>query len=181
MSEPALKLMTVDEFLAFEDGTSTRYELVGGQIVAMAPARDVHGTIVLNAAFAIRTLLPKGCRPVGEAGIFVDDLNFYEADVAVTCSPPDDRGYSRDPTLLVEVLSPSTRSHDLGAKADAYSQLPSVREIWLVDSERRWVRQWRRIAEGWIVTLPITGQASFRSDVLGAEISLDQLYAETAL
>ena len=43
------------------------------------------------------------------------------------------------------------------------------------------MRLWRRVAEGWIVSLPITGTASFRSEVLGAEFALDQLYVETNL
>ena len=37
MSEPALRRMTVDEFLDWEDGTDTRYELIAGVVVAMAP------------------------------------------------------------------------------------------------------------------------------------------------
>jgi Uma2 family endonuclease len=39
MSEPAFRRMTVSEFLRWEDGSDTRYELIGGAIVAMAPRR----------------------------------------------------------------------------------------------------------------------------------------------
>ena len=46
MAEPARRLWTLDEFLAFDDGTDRRYELLDGQIVAMAPASDVHGALV---------------------------------------------------------------------------------------------------------------------------------------
>ena len=48
MAEPARRLWTLDEFLAFDDGTDTRYELLDGQIVAMAPASDVHGALVMR-------------------------------------------------------------------------------------------------------------------------------------
>ena len=46
MAEQAQTLMTVDEFLAWDDGTDTRYELVDGTVRAMAPPAGAHGTIV---------------------------------------------------------------------------------------------------------------------------------------
>ncbi len=49
MAEPARRLWTLDEFLAFDDGTDTRYELFDGQIVAMAPTSDRRRCT--NAAF----------------------------------------------------------------------------------------------------------------------------------
>jgi Uma2 family endonuclease len=45
MAEPAEKRWTVEEFLAWDDGTDRRYELVAGQIVAMAPPSEAHATI----------------------------------------------------------------------------------------------------------------------------------------
>ena len=46
MAEPARRLWSLDEFLAFDDGSDTRYELFDGQIFAMAPTSDVHGALV---------------------------------------------------------------------------------------------------------------------------------------
>ena len=45
MAEPAEKRWTVEEFLAWDDGTDHRYELVDGEVVAMAPPSEAHGTI----------------------------------------------------------------------------------------------------------------------------------------
>ena len=45
MAEPAIKRMTLDEFLCWEDGTDTRYELVGGFPAAMAPPARAHGML----------------------------------------------------------------------------------------------------------------------------------------
>jgi Uma2 family endonuclease len=181
MNEPALRRMSVDEFLLWDDGSSQRYELVDGHAVAMAPTREAHGAITARAIVEIDRRLKPPCRTVAEAGIAVDDANFYIADVAVTCSPPSPQGMLQAPVLVVEVLSPSTRGFDLGIKADAYSTLPSVREVWLIDGERRWVRLWRREGEHWIVSLPIQGQGTFASQVLDAEITLDSLYLGSGL
>lgn len=180
MAEPARRRMTVEEFLAFEDGTDTRHELVGGELVAMAPPLERHSTVAFAVATAIAARLPSGCRGLVEAGIRLDESNLFQADLAVSCAPVDPEGLVRDPVLIVEVLSDGTRRFDLGEKADRYSQLPSCREIWLVDSTRPWLRLWRRSGDLWTVTLPIT-QGSFRSEVLGAEVPVVELYRGTDL
>ncbi len=181
MSEAARELWTVEAFLARGERPGVREELHAGRIVAMAPARDQHGTIVANAVVAIRRRLRAPCRAVVDAGVRIDEATLFVPDLVVSCSPRDAEGRTIDPVLIVEVLSPATRSFDLGLKADAYSELPSCREIWLIDSERRWVRIWRRLAEGWSVTLPMRGVARFTSELLGDEIGLDELYADTGL
>jgi hypothetical protein len=53
-----------------------------------------------------------------------------------------------------------------------------VREVWLVDSTRRWAKIHRRVEGGWFVADAI-GQGGFRSEVLGADVALDEIYADT--
>ena len=124
MAEPARRAMTVEEFLAFTDGTDTRYELVGGELVATAPPLERHSVVAFAVAVAIDRRLPRGCRGLVEAGIRLDAHTLFQADLAVSCAPLDANGLVRDPVLIVEVLSDSTRRFDLGEKADRYSQLP---------------------------------------------------------
>ncbi|BCX19284.1 MAG: hypothetical protein KatS3mg117_2966 [Geminicoccaceae bacterium] len=180
MAEPARRLMTVEEFLAFDDRTDTRYELVGGELVAMAAASPAHGTLVVNAAAIVRSRLPPGCRAMTQVAVPVGAHDSFVPDLVVTCTGALDARFVADPVLVVEVLSPSTRSFDLGEKADRYSQLPSCREIWLVDSTRSWMRLWRRAGELWTVTLPIV-EGGFESEVLAAEIPLAELYQGSGL
>ena len=123
--------MTLAEFLTWDDGTATHYELVRGQPVAMAPPAERHGRIVMNLGRHIGNRLKPPCSVVGQAGITLPgrDDAFYEADLAVTCAPPDpDRQHVVDPILIVEVLSPSTAQHDRGTKLPDYCDQPSVRE-----------------------------------------------------
>lgn len=185
MTNSAVSLhMTVDQFLAWDDGTDTRYELVEGTVVAMAPAADRHGSISGNVCGEInRALEPRPpCRGVIEAGIWIDDRNYFVPDVAATCAQPSESVPVVEPFLIVEVVSPSNLGSELSSKVQAYITLPSVMEIWIIDSTKRWFQLWRRGGpESWIVGLPLAGDNAFDSPTLAARISLDRLYRNTGL
>jgi Uma2 family endonuclease len=187
MSEPAATppRMTVAEFMKWDDGTDTRYELVDGRVVAMSPAFEPHGRIAGNAFVEIDRRLESRspCTGVVEGGIRLNDKDYNVADVAATCSPPSEDGYVAEPFLIVEVLSDSDRGKRAKEKVDDYIALPSVREIWLIDSRKRWVQQWWREGEDrWVVRLPMRGSATFASPTLGGEpVALDRLYRNTGL
>lgn len=185
MADAAHELLTVEDWLAFDDGTDTRYELLGGVLVAMPPTSDRHGTISYNAARLIEDAAGQSpCRPVIGAGIEIPGRSRRRAciaDVAYACGPPDDEGLLEAPRLIVEVSLPSTKGVDKMRKVPDYSRLPSVEEIWLIESRARWVMVWSRVEGIWIGTLPLTGSQSFRSRMLDAEIHLDGLYRNTEL
>lgn len=180
MRDSAERPMTVDEFMRWDDGTDTRYELDEGVPMAMAPPAGPHGTIVANAIgicwSRLRDRAP--CRPHSEAGILISARTRWQADLAVTCQPP--AANVEDPSLIVEVLSPSTRTHDLGRKLLDYQSLPAVQEIWLIDSERRWLQHWRREGDHWRVQ-DFVGSSSFPSPTLEGEVPLDELYRNSGL
>lgn len=188
--------MTVAEFLKWDDGTDTVYELFDGRpvaryarsgnasVVAMAPPAPRHGRIAGNAVAEIERRLENRppCGAVVEGGIQVGDAKYYVADVAATCAPLSEEGFVREPFLVVEIVSDSDRGTKALAKVQDYIALPSVQEIWLVDGRRRWVQQWRRGGEDrWIVTLPLTGSARFDSLTLEGTVELDRLYRNTGL
>ena len=178
MAEPAEKRWTVEEFLAWDDGSDRRYELVDGHVLAMAPPSEAHGTIVANLTGELRNRLKPPSRVVGEPGVVPADRDdtYYQADLLVTCSPPErGRPHPVDPILIVEVLSPSTALHDRGRKVEDYSRLPSVKEILLVSSEERRVRSWRRDGRRWIVE-DLIGEAELHLDTVPDPIPLAAIY-----
>jgi Uma2 family endonuclease len=183
MGEPALRAVTAEEFMAWDDGTDTRHELVDGVIVAMAPTTDAHGTIAGNCWGEIDARLRRRppCRAVVEAGIRLDSRNHYKADVAATCVEVRGSLYVEDPVLVVEVISESSERDDFGLKVHRYSLLATVLEIWLVDSRRRWVQVWQRAEDAWIVTMTLPGDVGFTSKVLADRVALDALYRNTGL
>jgi Uma2 family endonuclease len=180
MAEHAERRMSIEEFLDWHDGTDTRHMLVDGVVVAMAPPTGPHSRIAGNVAYEVRRRLRPPCGIMVEAGIRLSAETCVQADVAVTCELLQPKRLMEQPVLLIEVLSPSTRRDDLGLKIVGYEEISSVREIWAVDSEEQAVRIWRRTGDGWIISLPIRA-GSFRSDVLGDEIALDELYEGSGL
>jgi Uma2 family endonuclease len=175
--------MTLAEFLTWNDGTDTRYELVDGRVTAMAPSNDAHGTIVMNIGFEIRRQLRPSCRVATEAGILRPNRDdaYYVADLGVTCGPAADRRqYLPEPILIVEVLSPSTEDHDRGRKVGDYREIPSLQEILLVSTQQRRLELWRREGDHWRVE-DLIGEATVRLDSCNASIPLAAIYANVAL
>jgi Uma2 family endonuclease len=181
-TQPADLRMSLAEFLDWDDGTDTRYELIDGQVVAMAPPRDAHGTIIINLGLALGPALKAPCRMVASAGITraERDDSFYVADLAVTCDEPaTQRPFLPEPRLIIEVLSRSTAAHDRGRKGEDYRRIASVQEILFVSSDERRAVLWRREAKRWVIE-DFIGEASVRLTSVDALIPLAAVYASVA-
>jgi Uma2 family endonuclease len=178
MAEPAVQPMTLAEFLEWNDGTDTRFELIDGQPRAMAPSLEAHGTIIANLARHIGNQRKPPCRVVVEAGLTPVDRadTWYYVDLVVTCSPAE-RGARmvREPRLIVEVLSPSTAAHDRGVKLADYRRIASVEQILMVASEDRHVEVWRRSGDGWTVQ-DLIGDATLALLAIERALPLSEIY-----
>jgi Uma2 family endonuclease len=173
--------MTLDDFLTWEDGTDTRYELIGGFVVAMAPPAPAHSALVTRLGVRIEAALAsrRPCMTYTEAGILRQDRadSFFVADIAVSCTPIAPRRQSvEDPILIVEVLSPSTEVHDRRFKVTAYREIETVQEVLLVGSDTRYAELHRRAGEQWIVEILRGAGDTIRLTSVGAEIGLADLY-----
>jgi Uma2 family endonuclease len=173
--EHAQKLMTVDEFLEWEEDADLRHELVHGILVAMAPAMPAHADLVARAIIVLNHRLRPPCRPLGDAGVITAGDSVRRPDVSVVCGYDRNR-HTVEPRLVIEILSPSTRKEDLSVKLGEYKGLPFVDEVWLIDSERRWVQVWVRVNGVWTGQDHV-GVGRFFSPTVEGEIGLDELYA----
>jgi Uma2 family endonuclease len=177
MAEPARRLWTLGEFLAFDDGTDTRYELFDGQIVAMAPASDVHGALVARLAVRIGRNLRPPCEVVIEAGIVPPERadSWYEADLAITCAGLTGQQFIPEPVLIVEVLSPSTTATDPDRKLPDYRTIRSLQDILVVSSTEARIEHFRREPDGWKIH-DLRGAGILRLQGLDATLDLAELY-----
>jgi Uma2 family endonuclease len=153
MDAPALKRMTVPEFLAWaETQESGRYELVRGEIVTMAPERSEHVRAKQRAFLALEVAIRRAgvrCEAFVEGlAVVIDDETSYEPDALVNCGQPvaDSTMAAPNPVVVVEVLSPSTRHIDKTVKVADYFRVPSLCHYLIVDLARRHLLRYRRQA-----------------------------------
>jgi Uma2 family endonuclease len=176
--------MTPDEFLAWEAKQTERHDFVDGEVFAMAGAEARHITVSGNLYMALRQHLSgTPCRT------FMADMkvaaaageNFFYPDVVVTCSPADRLSQllvTREPMLIVEVLSPGTAAYDLGKKFAQYQQIPSLREIAFIDLDERRTSVYRKGADGLWVLHPFASGADVRFASVELTIAASALFAD---
>jgi Uma2 family endonuclease len=186
MAELAVKPMTSEEFVHWDDGTETHYELIGGFPVAMAPPAEAHRILAVRLVTRIDAALARRrpCNAQVEAGVVRPDRvdTYFEADIAATCEGnKPGRQAIKDPFLIVEILSPSTERHDRRVKLPAHRQISTVQEIVLIASDGLYVELHRRAGEQWITEILYSSEGVLVLSSVDIEIPMSDLYESIAL
>jgi Uma2 family endonuclease len=186
MAEPAFRNMTLEEFLRWDDGTDTRYELMDGFPVAMAPSAEAHRILALRLGSRIDLALAgrRLCNAQIEPGVVRSDRadSYYVPDIAVTCEPNEPgRQAMVDPILIVEILSPSTERTDRRLKLPVYQTMASVREIILIDADSHHAELYRRENDRWGIQLVRGAEATLFLASVDLRISMSELYEGIAI
>jgi Uma2 family endonuclease len=152
--------MTVPEFLAWSAGQpeTDRYELVDGKVVAMSPERNRHNLVKLEVAVALRDAVHRAglrCTVFTDgASVAIGERTVREPDAAVQCGGEVDLDSMLidAPSIVVEVVSPSSERDDVQSKFVDYFAVPTIRHYLIVFSEKRTVVHHRRNDQGTIDT-----------------------------
>lgn len=182
--------MSLGEYLAREETSEHKHEYVGGRVLAMAGASDAHVSITQALTAALLPLAhARGCRVFSaDMKLQIDDLPgtgsdrisaCYYPDLMVTCSEADGRRKSikREPTVLVEVLSPSTSKTDRGRKWSHYQTIASLRQYWLVSQDEMRVEVRERRDDHWEVRTYSTPDAVLPIAGVDAGLRVADIYA----
>jgi Uma2 family endonuclease len=156
----APKGMTAEEYFVWEETQLERHDYYHGDVFAMAGGTLAHNSVCLNAAVALKQHFKGGpCRVfMGDVRVQLSKAQHYSyPDVFVTCDARDTAQDSaivvQFPSLIIEVLSPSTSAYDVGLKFEAYRALESVQEVLFVHIERRSADLYQRsAAPQWTLT-----------------------------
>lgn len=147
--------LTPEEYLALERRAATKSEYYGGEIVAMAGASWDHNLIPGDAYREIATRLRRSaCQPVtNDMRVWIPSHSVYTyPDIVIVCGEPQFQDAAVDtllnPTLIIEVLSPSTAAHDQGQKFAPYRSLPSLHEYLLITQNEPRLALYRRDPDG---------------------------------
>lgn len=176
---------TYQDYVWLEDESSTRHEVVGGEIFAMAGGTPEHAAMAAEVIGQLRDA-PRG----GPCRVFTSDLGVRVLstglatypDASVVCGPtqrdPDKKTNITNPRVLLEVTSDGTEDYDRGEKIEHYKQIPTLDTIVIVShrearvevwSRSRGTSEWRRSEAG-------AGQKA-RIESLACDIDVDAVHA----
>lgn len=143
--------MSLDDFLALPD--DVRAEYVDGEAIMTPPATWSHQSVAFKVALSLESALTDVVI-APEAGVRTHPQRFRIADVAVAETMPDGRFTEAPPLVVVEVLSPSTRSEDTVRKSHEYAAV-GVGQYWIVDREAGSLTVFANNGSGWDVLLEL--------------------------
>jgi Uma2 family endonuclease len=186
MAAHAQPRMTPEEYLAFDRASELRHEYYGGVMYAMSGGSHVHAYITTNLSSELRSALkgsPCGASAV-DLRVKISARSYVYPDVVVVCGEPRYADGEADillnPSLIVEVLSPSTERYDRGPKSAWYRTIESLKEYALVSQSEPRVEVYRRQASGeWLLSEAVGLEASCHFDGLKNEpvrIPLSEIY-----
>ena len=178
---------TLEDYLGVEEMSGVRHEFVDGQIFAMAGGTPEHAALSASAVVLLGSKLRgKPCRPYSadlRIRVLATGLATYP-DAAVICGEPvrdpSSPTHVTNPTVIVEVLSPSTEEYDRGEKREHYQQIEALREYVLISQKQRRVEVFRRVENGWTHHVFDAG-STIDIPSLGIALSTDELYDEAGV
>jgi Uma2 family endonuclease len=173
--------MTVNEFYDWLRTVEGRYELVDGEPVMMAGANNRHDRITSNALRHVGNHLDgHRCQPfTADIYIPIPAGNRRQADMGIDCGTPEDNSMEADaPTLVLEILSPTTRIFDRNDKLEEYKTVPTLEYIVLVDPDYPQVRLYHREPDrGWTSNRLVGLDAVLELSLFNLRLPLSTLYS----
>jgi len=183
-SEPKHRL-TVLDYLALERQGETRSEYLDGEMFALAGASHEHNVIVTNLVAALRPQLrARGCT------LYANDMRVRTPtdflaypDVMALCGERrfDDprRDTILNPTVIIEVLSPSTEEYDRGTKLPHFREIPSLSEALLVTQDRPYLEHYiRQASDRWLLVEISSLRHILELPSIGCRLALSDVYED---
>jgi Uma2 family endonuclease len=186
------KTYSLEEYFALETAlVETKHEFFNGDIFAMAGAHPNHNTLCVNLIGELRDAIKRSKKP---CRVFNSDqrvraeqpsasrIGYFYPDVSVVCGKPE---FSNDnpptllnPTVVIEVLSNSTREYDFGKKLDYYRAIESVQEIVFVSFDKVGASRFHRQNDAWILRDVLGLEQMLTLESLEISIPLTELYRD---
>jgi len=170
-------LLTTQEYLAGENESRIKHQLIDGDVYAMAGASANHERISLNICTELKIQLKDSpCEPFGsDMKVRVKD-NFFYPDVLVDCNFDESEPYfTQTPVLIVEVLSQSTRKMDEQIKRLQYFNIPTLLEYIIIEQDFVDVAVYRK-SDDWRHTNYFLGE-EVPLESVGITLTVEDIYA----
>lgn len=188
VEEPALKYnyISQEEYLAMERDATEKHEYYEGEVFEMTGASREHNEIFSNVFGELAYKLKgKGCKPYGsDFRTHVQKNTLYTyPDILIVCGEPEltDNHFDTvtNPSVIIEILSKSTRNYDIGKKFMLYRDIPSLKEYIVIDSEKLFVQNNVKVSEkSWQMTDYIALEETLEIGTLEVSLSLKDIYRD---
>lgn len=195
MAQPAFQIepteyVSLEDYLRLERGAEFRHEYFRGEVRAMAGAGYAHNVICANLTGELYgQLRGKGCAVLGsdQRLQIMSGSAFVYPDLTVVCGKPEFNADQKpdtllNPTLLVEVLSPTTSLYDRSDKFMLYRQVPSLRQYLTLDSANVHAElHTRDELSRWVLTETRDLATVLDLSSIGCQVPLAEVYAGISL
>ena len=193
LREPAIAFykqrLTIEEYLEIENASDEKHEYYKGEVFLMAGTKQLHNIVTGNIYASLwNKLSGKSCRPYGsDARIHIEENTLFTyPDVSVFCGEPKSRNNDDmnflNPTIIFEVLSPSTKAYDRGQKFELYKAIPTLQEYILVSPEEILIEAWRMTENGvWELKTITDRNDSLILTSVDTKLPLMDIYRDTPL
>jgi len=184
MTSPAHRVRySWDEYLALEAASNVKHEFWDGQIYGMAGGTPEHAALAAAVSGLLFGQIRAGQCRAHNSDLRVRVLDTGLAtypDVTVVCGAserdPSDKNSVTNPTLIVEVPSPSTEEYDHGDKFEHYKRIAALRQYVLVSHRERQIEVWSRAETGeWTQVIAHSG-GRVALESIGADLVVDDVY-----
>ncbi len=177
-----IRQMTVEEYLLFDEKSEVRNEYIDGDIYPMTGGTGNHSAIVAYTIGALVNLLADTDCSVhsSDLRVRIDDAKYVYPDVSVICGRPEFEDENEvtllNPTVVVEVTSPSSMVNDHISKVEFYGSVPSIQGYLILDQERVFAVWYTRAESGWHLRQFNDASAEITLEPLGCSLRLSQVY-----
>jgi Uma2 family endonuclease len=188
VNEPVPKYNYVSpaDYLSMERETLHKHEYYRGEVFAMSGASIHHNDVFSNLfGYLSSKLKGKNCKPYGSDLRIHIPLNtlYTYPDISIICGKPETTDNSFDtitnPSVIIEILSPSTKSYDRGDKFNLYRQIPTLQEYILIDSETVSVEHFVKTdVHEWMLTELKSITDTFMIKTVAIPVALEELYLD---
>ncbi|MBI3966914.1 MAG: Uma2 family endonuclease [Chloroflexi bacterium] len=189
MTQPALeRFRTVAEYFEHEIASDQRYEYRDGQIIALAGGSARHSQIKVNTTVALGSRL-RGTDCVtydSDMRVRTASGTYAYPDISVVCGPveltADPSETLANPSVVFEVLSPTTERYDRGDKFVHYRSIPSLCDYVLIEQRRVQVEHFHKDERGlWVLRDLIDLETVLELESIGVRIPLAEIYERVKL
>jgi Uma2 family endonuclease len=183
------KRVTYEEFLKITEGNEERYEYIDGEVFLLSSPGVKHQIILSNMMMSLLNWFDgKKCRVFAAPfdvtlwGEEIDSKNVVQPDILISCDYNEQRNerdrYTGIPALVVEILSPQTRSRDHIKKLKVYVD-GGIGEYWIVDPKEMKVVQYHFVEKELVEMITYSNSEVLKSiHFKGLELALDDIFKE---